>query len=88
LTLLLLHSNGLHKEASVEIRSSFANSLTIFRRLNQQFIIYYRLQTKMRNIKLMRFGLWTRYNMVTLDSSMRMASELYVCSSEALHRVD
>jgi hypothetical protein len=27
----------------------------------------------------MRFGLWTRYNMVTQDSSMRITSELYVC---------
>jgi hypothetical protein len=27
----------------------------------------------------MRFGLWTRCNMVTLDSSTRRNSELYVC---------
>jgi hypothetical protein len=77
-TLLLLHANGLHKEVSAKTKA-VANSLTIFRRLNQQFVIYYKLQTMMRNIRLMKFGPWTRYNMVTLDSSMRKTSELYVC---------
>jgi hypothetical protein len=85
LTLLLLHANGLHKEVSVNNQSSFSNSLTMFRRLNQQFIIYYKLQTKMRNIRLMRSGLWTRYNMVTLDLSTRRASELYVCHPTFLY---
>lgn len=77
-TLLLLHANGLHKEVSRQNQNSFANSLTVFRHLNQQFIIYYKLQTMMRNIRLMNFGPWTRYNMATLQSSTHRTSELYV----------
>lgn len=72
LTLLMLHANGMHKEVSAVLcRGSFAEFLPraadYARHLSPQYVIYYKLQTKTRDTESMRFGLWTRYNTVTLD---------------------
>lgn len=74
LTLLMLHANGLHKEVSIKLEK-LCQLTGYFSRLSQQFIIYYKLQMR---IRLMNFGVWTRYNMATLGSSTRRISELYV----------